>query len=52
MNQGNTARPSGTPAPTTLLVVEDERTIAEAITARLEAEGFAVDQVHDGLAAL
>ena len=35
-----------------VLVVEDERTIAEAITARLEAEGFAVDQVHDGLAAL
>lgn len=35
-----------------VLVVEDERTIAEAIAARLEAEGFAVDQVHDGLAAL
>ena len=35
-----------------VLVVEDERTIAEAIAARLEAEGFAVEQVHDGLAAL
>jgi DNA-binding response OmpR family regulator len=35
-----------------VLVVEDERTIAQAIAARLEAEGFAVDQVHDGLAAL
>jgi DNA-binding response OmpR family regulator len=35
-----------------VLVVEDERTIAEAIAARLQAEGFAVTQVHDGLAAL
>jgi DNA-binding response OmpR family regulator len=35
-----------------VLVVEDERTIAEAIAARLEAEGFAVDQAHDGLVAL
>ena len=35
-----------------VLVVEDERTIAEAIAARLQAEGFAVDVVHDGLAAL
>lgn len=35
-----------------VLVVEDERTIAEAVAARLEAEGFAVDQVHDGLVAL
>jgi DNA-binding response OmpR family regulator len=35
-----------------VLVVEDERTIADAITARLAAEGFAVDQVHDGLTAL
>jgi len=35
-----------------VLVVEDELTIAEAIAARLEAEGFAVEQVHDGLAAL
>jgi DNA-binding response OmpR family regulator len=35
-----------------ILVVEDERTIAEAIAARLQAEGFAVEQVHDGLTAL
>lgn len=35
-----------------VLVVEDERTIAQAIAARLEAEGFAVNQAHDGLAAL
>jgi DNA-binding response OmpR family regulator len=35
-----------------VLVVEDERTIAEAITVRLQAEGFAVHQEHDGLAAL
>ena len=35
-----------------VLVVEDERTIAEAIAARLQAEGFAVTHVHDGLAAL
>lgn len=35
-----------------ILVVEDERTIAQAIAARLEAEGFDVDQAHDGLAAL
>ena len=35
-----------------VLVVEDERTIAQAIAARLAAEGFAVDQAHDGLAAL
>jgi DNA-binding response OmpR family regulator len=35
-----------------ILVVEDELTIADAIAARLEAEGFAVNQVHDGLAAL
>jgi DNA-binding response OmpR family regulator len=35
-----------------VLVVEDEQTIAEAIVVRLEAKGFAVEQVHDGLAAL
>ena len=31
-----------------ILVVEDERTIAAAVAARLHAEGFAVDLVHDG----
>lgn len=35
-----------------VLVVEDERTIAEAVTARLVAEGFDAVQVHDGLEAL
>ncbi len=38
--------------PTRVLVVEDERTIADAVTARLVAEGFDVEQVHDGLAAV
>jgi DNA-binding response OmpR family regulator len=33
-------------------VVEDEPTIAEAIAVRLTAEGFDVEQVHDGLVAL
>src|SRR5690242_14164432 len=31
-----------------VLVVEDERTIAESIAARLRAEGFAVDLAYDG----
>jgi DNA-binding response OmpR family regulator len=31
-----------------VLVVEDERTIAESVKARLRAEGFAVDVAHDG----
>src|SRR5436190_20163492 len=31
-----------------VLVVEDERTIAEAVAVRLRAEGFAVDLAHDG----
>ncbi|MFC7406012.1 response regulator [Georgenia alba] len=31
-----------------LLVVEDDRTINQALTDRLVAEGFAVDQAHDG----
>jgi DNA-binding response OmpR family regulator len=31
-----------------VLVVEDERTIAESVAARLRAEGFAVDVVGDG----
>jgi DNA-binding response OmpR family regulator len=35
-----------------ILVVEDERTIAEAVAARLRAEGFEVEQAHDGLAAV
>jgi DNA-binding response OmpR family regulator len=35
-----------------VLVVEDERTIAEAVAARLRAEGFAVDIADDGPSAL
>jgi DNA-binding response OmpR family regulator len=31
-----------------ILVVEDERTIAESIAVRLRAEGFAVELAHDG----
>jgi len=32
----------------TILVVEDERAIAEAVRARLESEGYRVKVVHDG----
>ena len=35
-----------------MLVVEDDATIAESITARLRAEGFAVEVAHDGPAAV
>jgi DNA-binding response OmpR family regulator len=35
-----------------VLVVEDERTIAESIAARLRAEGFDVDMAHDGPSAV
>lgn len=35
-----------------VLVVEDERTIADAVAARLAAEGFAVEVTYDGRAAL
>jgi DNA-binding response OmpR family regulator len=35
-----------------ILVVEDEPIIADAVTARLVAEGFEATQVHDGLRAL
>jgi len=35
-----------------VLVVEDERTIAEAVAARLRVEGFTVDVVGDGPAAV
>jgi DNA-binding response OmpR family regulator len=31
-----------------ILVVEDERTIADSVAARLRAEGFRVDLAHDG----
>ena len=35
-----------------ILVVEDERDLADALAARLRADGFLVDIAHDGLAAL
>jgi DNA-binding response OmpR family regulator len=35
-----------------ILVVEDERTIAESVAIRLRAEGFAVDLAHDGPSAV
>jgi DNA-binding response OmpR family regulator len=35
-----------------VLVVEDERTIADAVAARLRAEGFAVDLAYDGPSAV
>jgi DNA-binding response OmpR family regulator len=38
--------------PPRVLVVEDEPTIADAVVARLAAEGFEPRKVHDGLAAL
>src|SRR5215472_328274 len=40
------------PAERRILVVEDERTIADAIAARLRAEGFTVDTAHDGPSAV
>jgi DNA-binding response OmpR family regulator len=43
------------PVPTTtrtVLVVEDEASIAEAVAARLRSEGFAVEIAGDGLAAV
>ncbi|MGI8730883.1 MAG: response regulator transcription factor [Solirubrobacteraceae bacterium] len=35
---------------TTIVIVEDEQAIAGALSARLRAEGFAVEVAHDGLA--
>ncbi len=35
-----------------LLVVEDDRVIADAIVRRLASEGHQVDAVHDGLSAV
>jgi DNA-binding response OmpR family regulator len=47
MNQGNAAPASGAAAQT-LLVVEDDPTINQAVTDRLVAEGFRVIQAFDG----
>jgi len=40
------------PRPRRLLVVEDDRAIADAVVRRLRSEGYAVDVVHDGRAAV
>ncbi len=41
-----------TDTPTRVLVVEDDRTVAEVVTRYLEREGFAVESVGDGHEAL
>jgi DNA-binding response OmpR family regulator len=41
-----------TDAPTRILVVEDDRTVAEVVTRYLEREGFVVESVGDGHDAL
>jgi DNA-binding response OmpR family regulator len=41
-----------THAPTRVLVVEDDRTVAEVVTRYLEREGYAVESVGDGQEAL
>jgi DNA-binding response OmpR family regulator len=41
-----------TDAPTRVLVVEDDRTVAEVVTRYLEREGFVVESVGDGNEAL
>jgi DNA-binding response OmpR family regulator len=51
MSQGNDAPPVAT-ARATLLVVEDDPTINQALTDRLVAEGFRVVQAHDGPSAV
>jgi DNA-binding response OmpR family regulator len=43
---------AGAPATRTVLVVEDEASIAEAVAARLRSEGFAVEIAGDGLTAV
>jgi DNA-binding response OmpR family regulator len=39
---------TSSPAPATILVVEDEPTIASAVARRLTAEGYRVEVAHDG----
>ena len=43
---------SGLPAPTRVLVVEDDATVAEVVVRYLEREGFEVESVGDGNQAL
>ena len=40
----------GSPSARTILVIEDEAAIADAIAARLRSEGYAVEIAADGLA--
>ncbi|HEU4338097.1 MAG TPA: response regulator, partial [Nocardioides sp.] len=40
------------PRPRTALVVEDERTINDALAQRLRAEGYTVEQAFDGPSAV
>ncbi len=48
MSQATSAAPSSPPSAATLLVVEDDATINQAVTDRLVAEGFHVVQAFDG----
>ncbi len=48
MSEGTSAEPSSPPPQATLLVVEDDTTINQAVTDRLVAEGFRVVQAFDG----
>jgi DNA-binding response OmpR family regulator len=43
-------RPVEGASATTIVIVEDDAAIADALAARLRAEGFAVEVAHDGLA--
>ena len=43
---------TGIPAPTRVLVVEDDATVAEVVVRYLEREGFEVESVGDGIQAL
>lgn len=49
---GGTSPTHATPEPRRVLVVEDEAAIGDAVTKRLEAEGFAVLRADDGPSAV
>ncbi len=48
----STPSAAATPAGRHLLVVEDDRAISDAVVRRLRSEGYAVDAVYDGPAAV
>ena len=49
MSEATTSASSpSTPPTATIVIVEDEPAIADALAARLRAEGFAVEVAHDG----